>query len=185
MSRHLIIHAHPRPAESTVTAGLLAQLSAQPDTAVRSLYNLYPDFDIDVAAEQQALQAADVVVFVSPVYWYTVPGLLKHWFDTVLTHGWAYGHGGTALRGKTAWWVASAGADAAAYAPGGEHGRPFADFVAPIEQTARYCGMHWLPPYLVYAGHTISEHDRQARCDALALALTQHQAGLGLTGATA
>ena len=45
--------------------------------------------------------------------------------------------------------------------------------------------MHWLPPYLVYAGHTITEADRQASCDALAQTLAQHQAGLGLTGATA
>ena len=156
MSRHLIVHAHPRPAESTVTAGLLAQLSAQPDTAVRSLYNLYPDFDIDVAAEQQALQAADVVVFVSPVYWYTVPGLLKHWFDTVLTHGWAYGHGGTALRGKTAWWVASAGAPAAEYTPAGQHGRPLTEFTPVVEHVARYCGMRWRAPFVVHAGHHAS-----------------------------
>ena len=57
--------------------------------------------------------------------------------------------------------------------------------MAPIEQTARYCGMHWLPPYLVYAGHTTTEAARQASCDALAQTLAQHQAGLGLTGATA
>ena len=159
MSRHLIIHAHPRPTESTVTAGLLAQLCAQPDTAVRSLYDLYPDFDIHVPAEQQALQAADVVVFLSPVYWFTVPGLLKHWFDTVLLHGWAYGHGGSALRGKTAWWVASAGAPASDYSASGGHGRPLHEFTPVVEHVVTYCGMRWHPPFVVHAGHHASPAD--------------------------
>ena len=45
--------------------------------------------------------------------------------------------------------------------------------------------MPWLPPSLLHAGHTITYDDRQASCDALAQTLAQHQAGLGLTGATA
>jgi glutathione-regulated potassium-efflux system ancillary protein KefF len=167
MSRNLIIHAHPRPTESTVTAGLLARLSAQPDTAVRSLYNLYPDFDIDVQAEQQALLAAGIVVFVSPVYWYSVPGLLKHWFDTVLLHGWAYGHGGTSLRGKTAWWVTSAGAPARDYSAGGQHGRPLHEFTPVVEHVATYCGMHWHPPFVVHAGHHASSAELETHHTAL------------------
>ncbi len=159
MARHLIVHAHPRPADSIVTAGLLAQLAGQPDTAVRSLYDLYPDFDIDVQAEQQALQEAEWVVWLSPVYWYTVPGLLKHWFDTVLTHGWAYGEGGTALQGKTAWWVASAGAALSDYSASGQHGRPLHEFTPVVEQVARYCGMRWHQPFVVHAGHHTSPHE--------------------------
>ena len=152
MPHTLVIHAHPRPRQSRVTRALLDTLAARPDTAVRSLYERYPDFDIDVASEQEALTHADLLVWVTPVYWYSVPALLKHWFDTVLTHGWAYGHGTQALQGKTAWWVASAGGTTAAYAPGGHHMRPFADYVAPVEHTARYCGMHWLPPFVAHGG---------------------------------
>ena len=61
---------------------------------VRSLYDRYPDFDIDAAAEQAALDARRLVVWLHPLYWYGVPALLKHWFDTVLVKGWAYGEGG-------------------------------------------------------------------------------------------
>ena len=156
MSNTLVIHAHPRPTQSTVTQALLDALAPQAHTAVRSLYNLYPDFDIDVAAEQEALSRADLVVWLAPVHWYSVPALLKHWIDQVLAHGWAYGHGAAALQGKTAWWVASAGGAAYTYAPGGIHMRPFADFVAPLEHTARFCGMHWLPPFVVHGGHSCS-----------------------------
>lgn len=174
MPHTLVVHAHPHPARSVVTRRLKAVFDAAPDTQMRSLYELYPDFDIDIAAEQQALSRAQLVVWLAPVYWYSVPSLMKHWFDHVLTHGWAYGHDGNALSGKTAWWVASAGGAESTYAPGGEHERPFADFIAPIEQTARYCGMHWLPPFVVHAGHAISEAERSASCDRLAAQLAGH-----------
>lgn len=156
MPHTLLIHAHPRPRQSHNTRALLDTLAARPDTAVRSLYERYPDFDIDVASEQEALSHADLIVFVTPVYWYSVPALLKHWFETVLAQGWAYGHGTQALKGKRAWWVASAGGSTAAYAPDGHHMRPFADYVAPIEHTMRYCGVQWLDPFVLHGGHKLA-----------------------------
>jgi putative NADPH-quinone reductase len=151
MSKTLVIYAHPGPQHSTVTRDLLSVLTARDDVQVRSLYELYPDFDIDVEAEQQALLAAHNIVWLAPVYWYSFPALMKHWIDSVLAHGWAYGKGGQALVGKRAWWVASAGASEQEYAANGSHLRPFADFIAPVEGTARYCGMQWLPPFIVHA----------------------------------
>ncbi|MBJ3814707.1 NAD(P)H-dependent oxidoreductase [Shimwellia pseudoproteus] len=44
----------------------------------------------DILREQQRVERADMLVFVFPVYWWSVPGLLKGWFDRVLTLGWAY-----------------------------------------------------------------------------------------------
>jgi len=178
MPHTLVIHAHPHPRRSLVTQRLKQVFDAAPDTQVRSLYELYPDFDIHTAAEQQALSRAQLVVWLTPVYWYGVPALMKHWFDNVLSHGWAYGQGGHALHGKTAWWVTSAGAAASAYAPGGEHGHPFTDLALPIEQTARYCGMHWLAPYVVHAGHSLSPDERTAACDLLAQQLQAHRSAL-------
>ena len=92
---------------------MLAAVRDLPDMEVRSLYDLYPDFDIDVATEQAALVRADRVVWLHPVYWYSVPSMLKHWFDVVLLRGFAYGDGGTALAGKPCLWVPTAGGDAA------------------------------------------------------------------------
>jgi glutathione-regulated potassium-efflux system ancillary protein KefF len=124
---------------------------------VCSLYDRYPEFDIDVEAEQTALARAGLIVWMHPVFWYSVPGLLKHWFDMVLTPGWAFGADGTALRGKDCLWVATTGAGEAAYAVGGGHGRPFSDFAAAIEQTARFCGMAWQPPFVVHGASAIDE----------------------------
>ena len=44
----------------------------------------------DVAAEQARLQAADTLVLVYPLYWWSFPALLKGWIDRVFTQGWAY-----------------------------------------------------------------------------------------------
>lgn len=149
----LIIHAHPRPSQSRVVTDLLAVLAAQPGARVRSLYALYPDFDIDVEAEQQALLSTQHLVWLAPLHWYSVPALMKHWIDQVLSHGWAYGPGGEALKGKACWWVTSAGGAESAYAEQREHGHAFAQYTHPIEQTARFCGMHWWPPFVVHGGH--------------------------------
>jgi len=44
----------------------------------------------DVAAEQARIDKADALVLVFPIYWWSMPGLLKGWIDRVFTHGWAY-----------------------------------------------------------------------------------------------
>jgi glutathione-regulated potassium-efflux system ancillary protein KefF len=183
VSRLLVIHAHPKPSQSVVTAALLGSLRQVSDSAIRSLYQLYPDFDIDVEAEQRALLAADLIVWLTPVYWYSVPSLMKHWIDQVLLHGWAYGQGAAALQGKACWWVCSVGAPMHEYSAEGMHRRPFANYVPPLEQTARFCGMDWLPPFVVHAGHSVAESERQTRCAALMEALRLHLVRLAGGGA--
>lgn len=184
MSRTLVVHAHPRESASFVTESLRRTLQSQPDTEVRPLYHLYPDFDIDVAAEREVLVEAELVVWLSPVYWYSVPALLKHWFDQVLGYGWAYGPGGDALQGKTAWWVTSAGGREQDYRPDGVHRRPFADYVPPVEHTARFCGMHWLPPHVVHGGHGNTQAQVSADCGGLLQQLAQHLAAIDARRAT-
>jgi putative NADPH-quinone reductase len=174
MSSTLVLYAHPSPLHSTVTRDLLAVLSARSDVRVHSLYDLYPDFDIDVQAEQHALTQARNIVWLAPVYWYSLPALMKHWIDSVLSHGWAYGQGGHALRDKRAWWIASAGAGEQEYASQGSHFRPFADFIAPVEGTARYCGMQWLPPFIVHAYAHSSPAQQAATRALLAQACEEH-----------
>jgi len=152
-----VIHAHPYPSRSRVNRAFAEALATLADVDLRSLYALYPDFDIDVAAEQKALTSAQLVVWMHPLYWYSVPSLLKHWFDKVLEFGWAYGDGGGALHGKSCLWVPTAGGGEAAFAPGGLHGHSFASFAPPIEQTARFCGMRWETPHVVLDADDLDE----------------------------
>jgi glutathione-regulated potassium-efflux system ancillary protein KefF len=153
----LLIYAHPYPDRSRANRVMLDAVREHPDLEVRSLYDLYPDFGIDIEAEQDALIRAELVVWQHPLYWYSVPGLMKHWFDKVLARGLAYGDGGTALQGKRCWWVATTGGDAHAFSPHGMHGHPLQAFAPPILQTARFCGMHWLEPLIVHGAHLIGE----------------------------
>ena len=44
----------------------------------------------DILREQQRVERAEMLVFVFPVYWWSVPALLKGWCDRVLTLNWAY-----------------------------------------------------------------------------------------------
>jgi glutathione-regulated potassium-efflux system ancillary protein KefG len=163
MPRTLILFAHPALEKSRVHRRLVRNLSAlaarTPGLTFRDLYEAYPDFDVDVAAEQALLAAHDLIVFQHPFYWYSTPALLKQWTDLVLEHGWAYGSQGHALDGKRWLTVLSLGGGAHAYQPGGYNRRTVRDFLAPQEQTARLCRMRFLPPYAVFGTHRMAEGD--------------------------
>ena len=102
MADVLVLVAHPDIARSRVNRALAAQARLLPDeqVQVRDLYALYPDYVIDIEAEQAALAAARTVVWVHPVQWYSMPALMKLWVDDVLAFHWAYGPGGRGLAGK-------------------------------------------------------------------------------------
>lgn len=44
----------------------------------------------EIAREQARIDQADILVFVFPVYWWSVPSMLKGWFERVFNGGWAY-----------------------------------------------------------------------------------------------
>lgn len=69
----LIIYAHPYPQHSHANKRMLEQARTLEGVEVRSLYELYPDFNIDIAAEQEALSRADLIVWQHPMQWYSVP----------------------------------------------------------------------------------------------------------------
>jgi glutathione-regulated potassium-efflux system ancillary protein KefF len=139
---------------------LLDGIRDLPGVGVRSLYSLYPDFDIDAQAEQRALSAAQLIVWQGPFYWYGVPALLGLWFEKVLTEGWAYGEGATALRGKSVLWVATTGSPSPSYQKGAMHGHRFEEFIPPISQIARFCGMEWVdPPLVLHGAHRLSDDE--------------------------
>ena len=146
----LVVFAHPYPNRSFANRALLDALADRPGVEVRSLYDRYPDFDIDAAAEREAMSRADVVVWQHPIYWYNVPALLKLWFEKVLTSGWAWGPGGDALRGKRCLWVVTTGGDGQDYLASGIHGHAFEAFMPAVRQTAQFCGMEWLEPLVIH-----------------------------------
>ena len=154
-----LVYAHPHSDRSRANAVLLDAVRRVPGLEVHALYDLYPDFDIDVDAEQAWLARAHTIVWQHPIYWYSVPSLMKHWIDEVLSYGWAYGEGGTALHGKRVQWVATTGGDPDAYGPGGMHAHAFDVYEPPIRQTAKFCGMQWLEPLVMHGAHAVPQSE--------------------------
>jgi glutathione-regulated potassium-efflux system ancillary protein KefF len=152
-----LLAAHPAWRYSRVNRRLLAAARDIPGIDVQDLYGSYPDYDIDVAAEQARAAAARMVVLLHPIQWYSMPALQKLWFDEVLTLGWAYGVGGHALERKDLWLVATTGGPETSYRPGGYNRYSFEDFLPPYEQTAALCGMRFLPPLLLHGAHRAPE----------------------------
>ena len=164
----LVVYAHPYPSRSRACRALVEAIREMPGVQVRSLYDRYPDFDVDAEAERAVLERAELLVLLHPIYWYTTPGLLKQWFDLVLVKGWAYGPGGTKLHGKHCLWVATSGGDPESYTPHGRHGHDFGAFAPVVEQTMKYCGLRWMRPLVVHGAHLIpdaelAEHARHLR----------------------
>jgi glutathione-regulated potassium-efflux system ancillary protein KefF len=99
MSKTLMILAHPVIENSIGNKNISDNFSKEANTELRHLDKLYPDFNIDVEAEQEALLNADIIIFQFPLFWYNMPAMLKHWIDKVFEYGFAFGTG-SKLTGK-------------------------------------------------------------------------------------
>jgi glutathione-regulated potassium-efflux system ancillary protein KefF len=167
----LVLAAHPHLEHSRVNAALMRSAAASAlaeRIQVRDLYAQYPDYLIDIAAEQQALAAAQLVVWLQPLHWYGMTPLLKLWVDEVFAFGWAYGPGGRALVGKDLWLVASTGGSEASYAPRGTNRHFFDAFLPPYEQTAALVGMRFLPPLVLHGAHRAGDAELDAHAGVFA-----------------
>ncbi|XP_061671797.1 NAD(P)H dehydrogenase [quinone] 1 isoform X3 [Syngnathoides biaculeatus] len=44
----------------------------------------------DIVAEQRKVEEAELIIFQFPLYWFSVPAIMKGWMDRVLTQGFAF-----------------------------------------------------------------------------------------------
>jgi glutathione-regulated potassium-efflux system ancillary protein KefG len=159
MRRVLVLFAHPVLERSRVNKRLAGAIRELPGVTIHDLYEAYPTMAIDVAREQELLREHDAVVFQHPFYWYSTPSILKEWQDLVLEHGWAYGPGGTALRGKVTLNALTTGGPESAYRRDGYNRFTVRELLAPWEQTAHLCGMRFLAPFVVHAALRVAGDD--------------------------
>lgn len=106
----------------------------------------------DIAAELDKLLAADLVIFSFPLYWFSVPAILKGWFDRVLVSGKTYGgrrvYDAGGLKGKRALLALTTGGRDYMLSEGGIHG-DLQDILKPVLQgTLGYTGMTVLPSFV-------------------------------------
>ena len=164
----LVLIFHPQLAQSKVNQRWAQALKELPSVTVRKLYDEYPNWTIDVEREQALLIAHERVVFQHPFWWYSAPPLMKKWFDDVLTYGWAYGPGGTALHGKE--WVSaiSTGGPQESYQSGGYNNYAMSELLKPLQQTANLIGMKFLPPFVLHGVVQASDEQIAASAEAYA-----------------
>lgn len=174
----LIVTAHPIETSLSHTlaqriAGKLQEQGTQVEIAdlhaegfspamIRADLDLYhgdasalPD---DVLREQQRVERADMLIFVFPFYWWSVPALLKGWFDRVLTVNWAYKVGEEGrivgnLRDVPVRLVATAGSDIAGF---DKHGYSTAIQSQIVEGVFGFCGLKNVTLDILYEADSAS-----------------------------
>lgn len=163
MTKTLVIVSHPNLEQSMINRRWVEELQKRPDLfTIHKLYDLYPDYRIDVVAEQRLVEAYDRIVFQFPVQWFNCPPLLKQWFDDVLTFGWAYGPDGTALRGKKMGIAVSFGQPAASYSPTGLIGYTVMETLRSFELLMEFIEANYQPIYAFHAPNMAQGYDQEA-----------------------
>lgn len=166
MRKILVLFAHPKFEQSDVNQALINQIQKLEHVHIRDLYELYPDFHIDIQAEQEVLFQHEVIIWHHPIYWYSCPPLLKQWIDLVLEFGWAYGPGGVFLKNKFVMNVVTSGGSQEVYSPEGRNRYTIEEFLRPFEATAYLCHMRYMPPFHVSGTHRISDKELKSKAEA-------------------
>ncbi|TCS78152.1 NAD(P)H-dependent oxidoreductase [Pectinatus cerevisiiphilus] len=157
----LVILAHPNIEKSRVNKVWKQELCQyQNEITVHELYKEYPDWKIDVAREQQLLEAHDHIILQFPLYWYSYPPLLKKWLDDVFTHGWAYGSKGKKLQGKRFGLAISIGDKKENYSPTGTVKFTVDEVFIPFKASMIHVGAVMLP-YFALFGSSFQVSDKE------------------------
>ncbi|HJF19154.1 MAG TPA: NAD(P)H-dependent oxidoreductase [Enterococcus columbae] len=158
---------HPNLDNESVTNKQIADALKAENIEVRDMYQLYPDFNIDVAVEQEVLTQTDRIVLQFPMYWYSSPALLKQWEDMVLTYGWAYGSQGTALHGKELLIIVTPGAEESKYQRNGEYKYTIQELLRPFQVMSNFVGTTFKKPFVIYGTMSLSEQTRKIEVEKL------------------
>jgi glutathione-regulated potassium-efflux system ancillary protein KefG len=157
MRQFLYLFAHPNFSQSVTNKALLEEVLQHSQFLVRDLYEIYADFHIDVKREQELMKDYDGIILHFPMRWYSMPSLLKEWIDVVLTPGFAFGPKGNKLEDKLLVPVITAGGSQASYQYEGANHCPLPMYLLALEQTARFCKMHYVRPIIFYGVHRYNE----------------------------
>jgi NAD(P)H dehydrogenase (quinone) len=104
----LIVYTHPVPDSfnrGILNATLKGLETGRHEVKVADLYaeNFQPamtegDFvqfefkpmPAEIQAEQARVEWSDAIIFIFPLWWWTMPAMLKGWIDRVMSYGWAW-----------------------------------------------------------------------------------------------
>ncbi|WP_032399243.1 NAD(P)H-dependent oxidoreductase [Rhodococcoides fascians] len=170
---HQVAHSVVEAIRSTGTTVETADLAAESfdprfSAADLSLFRGNGSTPSDVAEEQTRIDRAEHLILVFPMYWWSMPALLKGWIDRVFVEGWAYEYGDRVFVKKldrlTIHLVVVAGDDADSFERHGVHEAIRTQIERGIIE---YCGATVGPTNLVYGSDTRSRAELATEISAI------------------
>lgn len=145
---------------TTTTGGQFNYMLEQRNAAHNSMA-----FAPDIVAELEKLAQAELIIIHTPIWWFSVPAVLKGWFDRVLAMGVAWDGGKIyekgLMRGKKVMLCVVAGGPQEYYRPDGKHAATMTEILHPIQHgTFSFCGFDVLDPYIVYNSLGMNQNQR-------------------------
>lgn len=142
MKHVLVVSGHTDLNDSVANKTILEEVARfLPEAEIDYLDREYPDFKINVPAEQEKLVRADIVVFQFPLFWYSMPSILERWMEKTFVHGFSHGTAGDKLHGKTLLLSVTTGAPESAYQKG--NGYTMDELFPAIHGTCRLTGLNY------------------------------------------
>jgi NAD(P)H dehydrogenase (quinone) len=123
-------------------------------------------FSSDIEAELRKIETAELMILHFPLWWFSMPAILKGWVDRVFAFGRTYGSGRMyekgVFRGKRAMLTLTTGGPKSIYIPGGFNGDIDA-ILRPIEPgILQFLGFDVLPAQIVFSPSFMSQEEREA-----------------------
>lgn len=119
----------------------------------------------DIQAEIDKLKWCDVLIFNFPMYWFSVPAILKGWIDRVFVSGFCYGgkrfydQGG--LKGKKGLLAFTLGGREHMFGEDKIHGEMETMLRPLLRGSMAYVGLSVLPPFIGWHVPYITDEERQ------------------------
>ncbi|WP_051531256.1 NAD(P)H-dependent oxidoreductase [Sphingomonas sp. URHD0057] len=134
------------------------------------------DVTPDIARHQAALEWSDRLMLVFPLWWWSMPAILKGWVDRVLSTDFAYGSRN--LDGRIGMLCATAETKSERFAP--------TDGNNPLHHIERgilkFCGFKVAPSFVAAEIYDLSDDDRRQRLSDFETWIALHLASRAMTG---
>jgi putative NADPH-quinone reductase len=130
-------------------------------------------YTADILEEQDKVARADLLVFQFPLWWYSVPAIVKGWAERVLSKGFAYGNNNMfedgLLCGKRAMLSVTTGGTRDELDADRRYTGTVEEFLRPFSGgVLAFCGFEVLDPFITYAAASIGNDGRLAEIQRLA-----------------
>ena len=127
-------------------------------------------FASDIKAEMEKIEWADLIIFQFPIWYETMPALLKAWFERVLAHGFAHNilegkvNEQGFLKGKKAMLSFTAGSEKESFY-NDISSEDKTKLLPPVTKALRFTGLKVIDAFAVFNAMPLSEDDSEKAFD--------------------